>query len=431
MKRIILQLILIVSAFADISARHLDEQQTDSLVKSRQVIQFGKAPDFPIDTVDNILRRFYLDQFRHFQDPLAPYFLFLSKDSNLAMGIGGAVRMRGYFDWGGAIPIPGFTPYMIPMTPDPVKMRQFGTTPAGTCLYFRVIGRNKTLGEYQLYIEANFNGYQSRDFLLKKAYAVINDWTIGYAPSTFSDPMALPPTVDAQGPNVKISPTNVLVRYMRNFRAGWSVAASVETPSTQHDTDGKTTEKVTPYIPDIAFFGQYMWGQSHIRLAAIVRSLPYRDLVAQKNRYPVGFGVQLSTISYIGDRFTFYGAVNGGKGYASLGGDWLMGKYDLVPEEGNPGRLYAPLTYGGYAAVKYNFRPNLFTSLTGGFARYEPNGEPEPTEYRRGLYFAANVFWNLTPRIQVGAEFNLGQRQDFSHDTRWARRVGALAMFSF
>ena len=46
---------------------------------------------------------------------------------------------------------PGFAPYLIPMTPDPGNMKNFGTSPAGTCLFFRVLGSNKTRGKYQLY----------------------------------------------------------------------------------------------------------------------------------------------------------------------------------------------------------------------------------------------------------------------------------------
>ena len=93
---------------------------------------------------------------------------------------------------GRAIPSRGFAPYLIPMEPDPADMRHLGTSPSGTALFFRVLGRNKSLGEYQLYIEANFSGYQYLGFQLKKAYAIINDFTIGYASSTFSDPAALP-----------------------------------------------------------------------------------------------------------------------------------------------------------------------------------------------------------------------------------------------
>jgi len=420
-----------VAATMSLSAQTMTEIQRDSTVRSHQIIQFGNAEQLSQESVDSAVHKFYIDQFRHVQDPLAPYFLFMSKDSNLAMGIGGAVRMRAYFDWGGAMPIPGFAPYMIPMVPNPLKERQFATTPAGTCLYFKVIGRNKILGEYQLYIEANFNGYKARDFNLQKAYAIVNNWTIGYAPSTFSDPAALPPTVDAQGPNVKMSNTNVLVRYMRDIGREWTVAASVETPSTQINADGKNTAEITPFLPDFAFFGQYGRGESHIRLSTIIRTLPYRDLTTGTNHYPVGFGIQISSVFKIGRCVTLYGAFNGGKGYAGLGGDWLMGKYDLVPDDSRAGRLYAPLTYGGYAAFQYHFAPNLFSSVTGGFARYAPNGNPKPDEYRRGLYLAANIFWNLTARIQVGAEINLGQRQDFSHQTRWAKRIGAMAMFSF
>ena len=139
----------------------LADDHVDSLMLSHKIVSLDGPDaysDSYVDSVKGLIENFYYDQFRHFQDPDAPYFLFLSKDAQLAMGIGGCVRMRGYFDWGGAIPASGFAPYLIPMHSDPTHMKHFDTTPAGTCLFFRVIGRNKMLGNYQLYIEANFNG---------------------------------------------------------------------------------------------------------------------------------------------------------------------------------------------------------------------------------------------------------------------------------
>ncbi|MDE6028400.1 MAG: hypothetical protein K2G23_10040, partial [Muribaculaceae bacterium] len=62
---------------------------------------------------------------------------------------------------------------------------------------------------------------------------------------------------------------------------------------------------------------------------------------------------------------------------------------------------------------------------------YNPYKGAEPTEYQEGLYIAANVFWYLTPRISCAAEFNLGRRQNHDGETKWARRVGAMAQFSF
>ncbi|MDE6331555.1 MAG: hypothetical protein K2L80_03035 [Muribaculaceae bacterium] len=417
-------------------ARSLPDMQTDSLIASHKFINIDGTPVDThsreyLDSVYNIIATFYYDQFRHFSDPAAPYFLFMSRDSQLAMGVGGAVRMRGYYDWGGAIPSPAFAPYMIPIHPDPANMRVFGTTPAGTCLFFRVIGRNKTFGEYQLYIEANFNGYQTRDFRLKKAYAMINDFTVGYAVSTFSDLAAVPPTVDANGPNNKMSMTSVLVRYMPTFKNRWTVAASLETPATQIAADNSTTRSVSSWLPDAAAFVQYQWDKSqHIRLAGILRTLSYRDIAAGKNFNKLGWGIQLSSVSHPVDPLTLYLTMSTGRGYGSLGGDLICSAYDLVPDPDKPGRLTAPASLGWCAGLQYNFTPSFFISASASQTRYFAKNEA-PDEYKSGTFICVNTFYNLTPRIQLGAELDLGQRRNFGGEHRWTRRVGAVCQFSF
>ena len=415
-----------------LEAKTMTEIALDSTINDHKIIYFGKGEDQPRDSAALMIRKFYEDQFRHFQDPLAPYFLFLSRDNNLAMGVGGVVRMRGYYDWGGSVPSPGFAPYLIPMQKDPTRKRYLGTTPAGTALFFRIIGMNKKFGQYQLYIEANFNGYQARDFHLKKAYGQINDWTIGYTNSTFSDPNALPPAVDASGPNAKMSATAVLVRWLHEFKKGWSLAASVETPDNAIDTQDGVTAKVSQYVPDIAAFGQYAFGdRGHLRLAGIMRFLPYRDLIKQKNHTLPGWGVQLSGRYAPEDHITLYGMVNAGQGYGSLGGDMMMGKYDLIADPKVEGKMYAPWSVGGYAAVQYNINPQMFFSATYGAMRYCPRDNGFTDEYKTGMYIAVNYFWYLTPRISCAAEFNLGRRENMDGSHAWARRAGLLASFSF
>lgn len=412
--------------------KSMRDEAMDSALTSHKLIYFGKGEESPRDSVSHLISKFYETQFHHFSDPLAPYFLFLSKDSQLAMGVGGCVRMRAYYDWGGSIPSPGFAPYLIPMTPNPERDRYFGTTPSGTALFFRVIGTNKKLGNYQIYIEANFNGYQSRDFRLKKAYATLNDWTVGYANSTFSDPQALPPVIDASGPNAKMSATSVLVRWMHNLPKGFTIAASAETPDQSIATTENETAKASQYIPDIAVFAQWGFNTSdHIRLSAIYRSLSYRDLLTSKNHISPGWGLQLSSIWSPFRPLTLYGTVNGGAGYASLGGDWLMGQYDLVPDQEKPGKMYSPYVVGGYFGVQYNITPSVFLSGTFGGTRYCPKYAMEKHEYKEGLYMAANVYWYLTPRISCGAEIDLGRRKDADGSTLWAHRLNAMAQFSF
>ena len=425
-------MMMAVAACAVGQSKSMRDEAMDSALTSHKLIYFGKGEEPPRDSVTSLIRQFYENQFHHFSDPLAPYFLFLSKDSKLAMGMGGAVRMRAYYDWDGSIPSPGFAPYLIPIQKDPTRDRYFGTTPAGTCLFFRVIGTNRKLGNYQIYIEANFNGYQARDFHLKKAYATLNDWTVGYATSTFSDPQALPPVIDASGPNAKMSATSVLVRWMHDLPKGFTVAASLETPDQSIQTVDKETARASQYVPDIAVFAQWGFNTSdHIRLSAIYRSLSYRDLLTSRNKYAPGWGLQLSTIWSPIRPLTLYGTVNGGAGYASLGGDWLMGNYDLVPDQDKPGKLYSPYVVGGYAGIQYNITPSVFISGTFGGTRYCPKYPMERDEYKEGLYIAANVYWYLTPRISCGAEIDLGRRKNADGATHWARRVNAMAQFSF
>ena len=437
MKRNILLLFTAFATAVAVAQKPLADQQIDSTLQSNKIVFVDGQPasEEIQHTVDSIRRKisaFYYDQFRHFQDPGAPYFLFMSKDASLAMGIGGAVRMRGYYDWGGAIPASGMAPYLIPMTPDPTNMRHFDTTPAGTCLFFRVLGRNKTLGDYQLYIETNFNGYQGRDLHLKKAYAIINDFTVGYAASTFSDPAALPPTVDAQGPSNKISPTSVLVRYMPVVKDKWYFAVSAETPSPSVGDDNTTTKKLSNWLPDFAAFAQYQWAQGqHVRLAGIVRSLGYRDLLTERNHNSVGWGLLLSSVARPLPALTTYLTLNYGKGIGSLGGDLLIGRYDMIADPDRPGVLYTPESLGWCVGLQYNFRPNLFVSATASQSRLLPAHAVSPDEYKYGIFSAVNIFWNMTPRMQVAAEFDYAVRHNFSGAHRNAKRIGLMCQFSF
>lgn len=423
-------------------AKSLVDRHIDSLVNTTRVlslegegprmVRFTSEPDLPPeqDSIRRLVLAFYYDQFRHSQDPEAPTFLFMSKSANMLLGIGGVVRMRGWYDWGGAMPGSAFMPYMIPIPKNPLNTKHLGTTPSGTALFFQMIGRSK-LGTYRLYIECNFNGYQGRDFHLKKAYATLGPWTVGYANSTFSDPTALAPTVDAQGATNKLSRTNVLVRYMPTF-GRWTVAVSAEQPSTQIGTVAGESANVSTWLPDAAAFVQYQWSQGeHVRLAAIVRQLAWRDLLAGKNHNSVGWGVQLSSVAHPHPNVTTYVTGNIGCGYGGLLNDLLAGNYDLIADPERPGQLYAPRAFGYSLGVQYNFTERLFTSANFSQTHYLPDHAVSPSEYRYGWCADINLFWNVWQRLQVGAEVDLGMRMNMDGTHRYARRAGLMCQFSF
>lgn len=426
------------TAGESLRAESMVDIQKESLLNDHKIIYIDGRPDnadsmLHKDSIRDIVENFFYDQFTSFSDPAAPYFLFMSRDADLAMGMGGCVRIRGWYDMEAALPVNSFMPYLIPMTKDPANNRKLGATPAGSTLFFRVIGRNKKLGDYQLYIEANFNGYGGTDFHLKKAYAQLRQVTVGYASSTFSDPAAQPPTVDANGPANKISPTSILVRWMNTYKKRWTIAGSVEMP--KDAAVSKIAGKIGPAsqtTPDLAAFIQYAWGKSeHIRLAGLLRSLPYEDLLTEKRHSKTGWGLQISSVVHPISPMTVYATFNCGKGHESTTGDLQVGDYDLIPAHADQTDMYAPFSLGWCLGLQYNFRPNLFASVSFSDSRYLPRSPREGSEYRYGNIFTANVFWNLTPRIQAGLEFDTGERKNWSGESRRADRLGLMCQFSF
>lgn len=416
-------------------AEMLPEQlEIERTIDNTHVIMPG-VPDAStkVDSIRALITKFYVDQFRHSQDPKSPYFMFMSKNANMAMGIGGMVRMRGWYDWNGSIPANGFSPFAIQIPKDPANMRHLDATPAGTSLFFSLIGENSRLGSYMAYIECNFDGYNHVGFKLKKAYLTVEDWTAGYAPSTFSDPAAEPLTIDGAGANGKISKTNILVRYMHDFRSGWSIAGSVEFPKSQIGADAVDAEKCSDYVPDVAVFGQYQWdgGFSHVRLSGLMRVMSYRNMLTGKNHNIAGWGVKISSVFKVFDPLSFNAIVAYGQGHASYVGDLSGGNYDLVGTPGCPGKLYAPEALSLTAGAKFYFMPNLYSAAAVAMLRYYPKRGIDGSSYKYGMYGAVNLFWDITPRFQVGMEYLAGKRKNIDGSHANANRINAMFMLSF
>ena len=445
MKKLFLLSALIMLAFTSMAqsgdsvanSRSLPETiALEKAIDNTRIISINPLTNKPFtpqeDSVRWLISRFYVDQYRHFQDPKAPYFMFMSRDAKVAMGIGGVVRMRGWADWNGSISANGFIPYLIDIPKNPTRKRNLSATPAGTALYFAIIGRSSPFGEYMGYIEANFTGYQGLGFKLKKAYVTMGDWTVGYASSSFTDPAAEPPVIDGAGPNGKLSKSAVLVRYLHSIKNHWMVGGSIEFSNSQV-ANTATTASCKDWFPDVVATAQYSWdgGISHLRAAGLLKVMEYRDLISNSNHNVVGWGAQLSGVFKVIDPLRLYAIANVGQGHASYMGDLSIGQYDLVGDMEKEGKMYAPTALGLTFGAKYYFRYNIYAGLALGEMRYYPKDKPAGDEYKYGLYGAINLFWDITPRFQVGAEYLAGKRMNFNHSHGNANRVDALFQMSF
>lgn len=418
------------------SAQTMNDDRIESKLNSGKVIAIdGPRPSQQeIDSMKRVISIFYYDQFRHFDDPDAPYFMFMSRDADLAMGIGGSVRVKGWYEWGGALPINGLSPAFIPIPENPARTRHLGANVSGSELFFRILGKNRHIGNYQVYIQAGFSGYNGEDFKIKKAYGTIRDFTVGLATSTFSDPMAMAPDFDASGLNTKFDETRVLVRYMPTFKDRYTLALSVEYPKQASiQVEPNKVQATATWMPDFAMFLQYRWSRtSHVRFAALTRTLGYRDLVSLTNHNVQGWGVQLSSSVEVNRALTLFGTASYGRGMTGITNDLLAGNYDLVGDsEANPGVLYAPRSIGWSVGAQCFLLPNLFLSASASQVRYLPKHRTDPEDYKYGMYAFGGLVYNLTPRITFAGQFTWGLRHNQDGAHKAARRVEAVAMFSF
>lgn len=425
------------SGASDSTKLYADEIMRKELLAHTKVIYLSNKkdnePEVDNDSIESLIARFYSDQFRNSRDPEAPYFMFMSRDANLAMGIGGVMNVEGWFDWNGSIPGGKFTTYNIPMMKTPENWRSLGASASGTNLFFTIIGRNTKIGDFMAYIQGGFNGYGNSGFKLKKAWLQWRDFQVGLAPTTFSDPAAQPDVLDPEGSNGKLTRTNVLLRYMHTWKGRWTVAGSVEFPNSQPDVDDKLTSKCNDYVPDIAAFGQYQWdrGLSHVRVGGIIRTMTYQDLVTDRTHHQTGWGAMLSTVVQAGRMLQFTGQASVGQGISAYTGDLSNGNYDLLAIPDEAGRLYAPFVWSATVGVKATWMNNLTSTVALGTLRnFTKDGAPGDA-YHYGQYLAVNTIYKFTPRLQVGLEYLAGKRKNVNGDHSNANRLMALLTVSF
>ena len=381
---------------------------------------------------DEIIRIMNESQLTYIHEPQAPRFLLTDRKGKFALGIGGYVRATAEYDFGGIVDNIDFIPAYIP---NGSKIRNQFQMDAGTStIFLKLVGHTKILGDFVVYTAGNFRDGSSKGFQLRNAYVSFRDITVGYTYGGFMDLGALPSTIDFQGPDgaTFYRATQLAYTYkgLKNFRFN----ASIEMPS----VDGTTNDGLTiaqQRMPDFTAYAQYGWNsKSHLRVGGLIRSMTYTDAQSDKAHAVTGFGVQASATFNLGRQWQVFGQVTYGKGIGQYLNDISNLNVDIVPDPDNEGKMQALPMLGWYAGLQYNISPKVFLSSTYSMSRlYSENGYPanEADTYRYGQYFVANLFWNVTPDMQVGAEYLRGWRTNFDSSANHANRKNLLVQYSF
>ena len=381
---------------------------------------------------NEIIRIMNESQLPHIHEPQAPRFLLMDRKGKFALGIGGYVRATAEYDFGGIVDDIDFIPAFIPNSSKIKNQFQMDTNTSTFLLKF--VGHTKLLGDFIVYTAGNFRNGSNKGFQLQNAYVSFRDITVGYTYGGFMDLGALPSTIDFQGPNGATFYRTTQLAYtykgLKNFRFN----ASIEMPS----VDGTTNSDLNinqQRMPDFTAYAQYGWNNSsHLRVGALIRSMTYTSSFCDKASSVTGFGVQASTTFNVGKKWQVFGQATYGKGIGQYLNDISNLNVDIVPDPDKEGKMQALPMLGWYAGLQYNVCPKVFLSSTYSMSRlYSDNGYPDVvgSTYHYGQYFVANMFWNVTSNMQVGAEYLRGWRNNFDNSTYHANRINLLVQYSF
>ena len=394
------------------------------------------------DKAGNEVIRILNDTKSHkFNEHNTPQYLLTSSNDNFALGIGGYVRALASYDFGGIVNGSSFNTANIPAKGTTAVRNQYQMDVSHSTLFVKLVGRTKKLGDVVAYINGNFTG-DNYGFKLHNAYVQFMGLLVGYNFGQFMDLPAVAPTIDYLGPCGMVNYRVVQLSYTYDKLKDWNFAGAIEMPSVGEtlsaSSNGYSTEAGTQRMPNFTANAQYNWGvASQVRAAAIVRSMTYNSIqkgdMSAKSTF--GWGLQLSSIFEAWQGLKLFGQVTYGKGIGSYIKDLDALKVDLTPNPDKPGTLQATPTLGWYAGMRYNFIPSLFVSATYSQSRiYAENGWPSDNSdfYKKGKYFVANLFWNITPNMQTGLEYLRGWRSGFAdNSTRHANRLNLMLQYSF
>ncbi len=427
----ILRSLAVISAFAVSSICHLSAQEdlygNTGAIPERMIVLQGDSADLGGELVAIV----YDTKDLHFQDPRAPRFLFIDRQGNTALGIGGYIEGIAQYDFNGAIDGNSFTTFDIPVPRDASLHNRLGADATHSTIFLRLVRQTK-LGPLSAYIQTNFSGDGGGyGVKVKQAYIRVGGFTAGLTNSTFADPSAGVPTIDYQGPSGSIGGKNLIFQYIHKFSGHWTGAISVENPEATYTVADGKCEEINQRVPDIPAYIQYQWGsgKDHIRLSGIFRDLSYRDLVSGKNRFTTGWGVQLSTVFSPVNLITVYGQAAYGKGIARYVNDLSGFGYDLI--SAGDGTMESPEDLGIVAGIQLNVSKSLFFSGSYSLNRAYGTSDNGPLAYQRANYVVVNGFYTFGDNFQVGLEYLYGNRYDVNHLHNHANRLEAMMKFSF
>ena len=339
----------------------------------------------------------------------------------------------------------------IPVPAQKGKKGDFYINPINGSVDMQIVGLAGTPDEITGYIKVGTNGINT-SIVLQRAYITYRNFTAGMKLTLMQDDYACqPPTIDPEGPSGCVSNVAYEISYKSKSYNGFRFAAGLDMPTFYSskgyyrgkdfpEFDGK---QVADYgdaeqlIPDIPAWVEYTFSENNrIRVSGLLRNFAYRDLVADKTRHMLGWGVMLSGNVSPVDKLIFYYQVAYGQGIGAYLQDIAGKPISFVPDDARPGRMKASPMMGANVGVTFNATSKLQFNAMFSESRIWKVGDycnalDESQNYKYALYGAVNCFYNINPWLQWGIEYLWGHRQTWNIGGANDSRIQTQLAFTF
>jgi hypothetical protein len=262
---------------------------------------------------------------------------------------------------------------------------------------------------------------------VRHAFASWNHWLVGQTWSNFQDVAALPDAVDFIGPT---DGTTFVRQAQIRYSAGpWSFSA--ENPETLVGGLAGAPARISSddnLLPDLTlrYLHKADWG--HVTLAGLLRELSYENPAGDIDDSRAGFGLSLSGKYVIDANNDLRYMLTAGRGISryvglAIGNDAVL---DADGQLDDVGML------AGFAAWRHVFHPNLRGNLYYAASHYDHDTALSGTAVTRKVdSLSANLIWTVLPKLDVGVELRLANRELESGAEGDLRRLQMHAKYSF
>ena len=288
-------------------------------------------------------------------------------------------------------------------------------------------------GILRAFVEGDFLG-DGDTFRLRHAFGQWNRVLAGKTWSAFMDTDASPEEVDFEGLNARVNVRQSQVRLMPERGAQYGLEVSLEDPNPEVQNGEGVTR-----TPDIVVTGRFTPSERlHLKLALLGRQI--RAQSDPSFGYGVskeyGRGVSVSgrfVTPYFDTRDSLVFQLTRGEGIGRYINDLSsVGDYDGIfdPADGDMD-LFKVLA--GYTSLQHWWGgpQDLRSNLTLGFVDLDNPGFVDDGAYKRSYRVSTNLFWTPTPRIDFGAEYLWGRRENQDGEEGDATQIQLMTRYRF